>query len=161
MFLSLVFLMVCCKKDYAFVEKINNAVSTIESPTLYGEVLNIDDNRNMVFILDESCSVCIAGYISFCKYTSQCNYDSIATVVVHSKNMQTADYYLNKEKISRPLHENIIYDTKSEISRALYRISQGRNVLLFENHKLIFSCNMQEYLYTDDDLMKYNNIHEK
>lgn len=58
-------------------------------------------------------------------------------------------FYLDRENIQRPKHENVIYDTKSEINKTLYKLSQGRNVMLFENRKLIFSCNMQEYLFDD------------
>ena len=141
--------MFACAKEKGFVEKINTAVATTESPTLYGEVLNIDDGKNMVFIFDPTCSVCLVEYKSLCKYAVQCDYDSLTTIVINSDDMLVADFYLEKAKICHPKHENVIYDTKNEIIHTLYRLSAGRNVMLFENRKLIFSCNMQEYMFND------------
>ena len=117
---------------------------------LYGEVLNIDNVKNIVYIFDPTCSVCLVEYKTLCKYITQCNYDSLTTIVINSDDMLVADFYLENANIQRPKHENVIYDTKSEISRTLYKLSHGRNVMLFENRKLIFSCNMQEYFKEDD-----------
>ncbi len=142
-------LMFACSKNLNFVNDISSAVANTECQTLYGEVLNIDNNRNLVYVFDPSCSVCQAEYVEFCKCAPQCRYDSLTTVVVNSNDMLMADFYLNRENLHRPKHENVIYDTKSEISRTLYKLSQGRKVMLFENRKLIFSCNMQEYMFND------------
>lgn len=144
-------LLISCTNPKNFVEQINTAIITSETPTLYGEVLNIDSNRNLVYIFDPSCSVCQAEYVTFCKYTPQCQYDSLTTIVINSNDMLLADFYLDREKLQRPEHENVIYDTKSEISKTLYKLSQGRNVMLFENRKLIFNCNMQEYMFAKKD----------
>lgn len=144
-------LLIGCTKQKEFVEQINTAVETIDNPTLYGEILNISNNRNLVYIFDLSCSVCLAEYLSFCKYSDACRYDSLTTVVINSNDMLTADFYLDRENLHRPKHENVIYDTKSEISKTLYKLSQGRNVMLFENRKLIFNCNMQEYMFAKKD----------
>ena len=145
----LVILLFSCTKEKGFVELLNTATTTNDSPMLYGEVLNIDNGKNMIYILDPTCSVCLVEYKTLCKYATQCNYDSITTIVINSDDMLIADFYLDREKLQRPEHENVIYDTKSEISKTLYKLSLGRNVMLFENRKLIFSCNMQEYMFND------------
>lgn len=139
-----------CTKELGFVEQINTATITNESTTLYNGILSINEGRNIVYVFDPSCSVCLAEYITFCKYASECLYDSLTTIVVNSKDMLLADFHLEKLNQQRPIHECVIYDTDKTISRAIYRISQGRNVLLFDNHKLAFSCNMQEYFKKDD-----------
>ena len=143
--ITIIFLLSSCAKEPGFVERINTATITEESPTLYGEVLGIDGERNIVYVLDPSCSVCQAEYITFCEYAPQCRYDSLTTLVVNSNDMLVADFYLEKSKLQRPSHERVIYDTDETISNTLYRLSQGRNVMLFENRKLTFCCNMQQY----------------
>lgn len=140
-----------CTKEPGFVERINTAVITEESPTLYGEVLGIDDDRNMVYIFDLSCSVCQAEYITFCEYAPECRYDSLTTIVVNSNDMLVADFYLEKSKQQRPSHERVIYDTDETISKTLYRLSQGRNVMLFEKHRLTFCCSMQQYFKNEKE----------
>jgi hypothetical protein len=142
-----------CKKEKNFVEEINSAVLTGKNPIFYGEVINIDNKRNVVYILDPTCSVCLLEYKSFCKYVPQIEYDSLTTIVVNSCDMLVVDSYLRKAKVKRPKYEQIIYDTDNYISRTLYRLSQGRNMMLFENRKLIFSCNMQEYMLNEKKLI--------
>lgn len=143
--LMTILLLASCAKEPGFVERIDTAVATEESPVLYGDLLSINDERNIVYIFDPSCSVCMAEYIAFCEYAPQCRYDSLTTVVVNSNDMLVADYYLAESKLQRPSHERVIYDTDETISNTLYRLSQGRNVMLFENRKLTFYCNMQQY----------------
>ena len=74
--------------------------------------------------------------------------------LVNTKDMFVADFYLEELEPQRPKRECIIYDSVGFISKNLFHLSQGRNVMLFENRKLIFSCNMQEYLFMDEDLFK-------
>jgi hypothetical protein len=146
---SALLLIFACSKSMDFANDISTVVAKAECPALYGEILNIDNNRNLVYVFDPTCSVCQAEYVTFCKYAPQCRYDSLTTIVINSNDMLMADFYLDRENLHRPKHENVIYDTKSEISKTLYRLSEGRNVMLFENRKLIFSCNMQEYMFND------------
>ena len=148
--LMTILLLASCAKEPGFVERIDTAVASEESPVLYGDMLSINDKRNIVYIFDPSCSVCIAEYIAFCEYATQCRYDSLTTLVVNSNDMLVADFYLEKSKLQRPSHERVIYDTDETISNTLYRLSQGRNVMLFENRKLTFCCNMQQYFKTEE-----------
>ena len=143
--LTLFILLISCSKEKNFVEQFNAAVITADCPTLYGEVLKIDNNRNMVYVLDPTCSICLAEYVEFCAYAPYCKYDSLTTIVVNSTDMLMVDYYLEKAHLQSPMHENIIYDTDKTISNTLYSLSRGNNIMLFDNRKMIFSCSMQQY----------------
>ena len=152
--IGIILLLVGCSTRLGFVESVNSAKITAESPTLFSDVLNIDGRRNLVYIFDPTCSVCQAEYMAFSKYAGICFYDSLTTIVVNSDDMLLMNFYHEKDILQRPKHENVVYDSNAEISRMLYLLSRGRNVLLFEDRKLIFCCNMQDYMFMDDKDIK-------
>lgn len=105
------------------------------------------NGRNLVYLLNPKDMASVAGYAAliFNLGFGQCHYDSLITVV-QGADMCAVESQLEKAHVASPVCERKLYDSTGRTTRSLEAAVQGNNLLLFENLKLIFSCQVQEYL---------------
>ncbi|MBR2195948.1 MAG: hypothetical protein IKI25_10945 [Bacteroidales bacterium] len=105
------------------------------------------NGRNLVYLLNPKDVASVAGYAAliFNLGFGQCRYDSLITVI-QGYDMCAVESQLEKAHVARPARERKLYDSTGRTTRSLEAAAQGCNLLLFENRKLIFSCQVQEYM---------------
>ena len=105
------------------------------------------NGRNLVYLLNPKDVASVAGYAAliFNLGFGQCRYDSLITVV-QGADMCAVESQLEKAHVANPACERKFYDTTGRTTRSLEAAAQWSNLLLFENRKMIFSCQVQDYL---------------
>ena len=105
------------------------------------------NGRNLVYLLNPKDVASVAGYAAliFNLGFGQCQYDSLITMV-QGTDMCAVESQLEKAHVASPACERKLYDTTGRTTRSLESAAQWNNLLLFENRKLIFSCQVQDYL---------------
>ena len=112
----------------------------------------MDNGRNLVYLLNPKDVASLAGYAAliFNLNFGYCRYDSLITVV-RGDDMCAIESQLEKAHVARPACERKLYDSTGRTTHSLENAAQWCNLLLFENRKLIFSCQVQEYAFAEKD----------
>ncbi len=131
----------CVEKKKTLIDEMNeSSLDMVLSSIAIDEIIGMSEGRNIVYILDGTCSICIAKYVILCNSLESevCQYDSLITVVNGWSDMMVANYNLKKSGIKRPEREKVIYDKDCKLSNSLYNISRNNCLMLFENRRLIY-----------------------
>jgi len=139
---------VACKNKRTLVDDLNASFADTNQIEIATKAFD-KPGRNLVYLLDPTCSVCIANYTMFLeslKY-SVCNYDSLFTIVLNSNYLMNVEYYLGRDSIYRPETERYIIDDDGELTDYYNTLSDNNNILLFDSGKLIFYTTVFAYRF--------------
>lgn len=148
LYLICIIVFVACKNKRTLVDDLNESFADTNQIEIATKAFD-KPGRNLVYLLDPSCSVCIGNYVCFLeslKY-SVCNYDSLFTVVLNSNYLINVEYYLGRDSIYRPETERYIIDDDGELTDYYNTLSDNNNILLFDNGKLIFCTTVFAYRF--------------
>lgn len=143
------FLIVSCNYKYTLVEDLNVSIVDDSIATIADTNAFSRQGRNLVYLLDPSCSICIANYMTFLESLgcSTCIYDSLFTIVLNDNYLMNVEYYMERDSVFRPETERYIIDNEGTLTDYYYSISNNNTILLFDGGKLLFSSSVQAYRY--------------
>ena len=132
------------------ISALNATAGKADSPTATYPPMG--NGRNIVYLLNPNDVANVADYAALIVNLNfgRCRYDSLLTVV-RGEDMCAVESQLEKAHVASPACERKLYDTTGRITHSLEAVAQWNNLLLFENRKMIFSCLVQEYAFTDKD----------
>ena len=139
LYLICIIVFVACKNKRTLVDDLNESFADANQIEIATKAFD-KQGRNLVYLLDPSCSVCIGNYVCFLeslKYRS-CNFDSLFTVVLNSNYLMNVEYYLGRDSIYRPETERYIIDDDGELTDYYNTLSDNNSILLFDGGKLLF-----------------------
>jgi len=144
----------CCSctrlKDKSFVDKLN-AFSISDTSHVFSadvsETIKCPQGRNFLYVLDASCSVCIANYLQFIKKVEELRFDSLIVVARESYDFAKVEYYLKETGLKHPQNMRIIMDPKNNIYNEFVNIYFDHNLFLLENKRILFSVNTYDVQY--------------
>lgn len=130
------------------VDDLNEASADIVQTVLEKKVFD-SEGRNLVYLLDPSCSFCIVNYMMFVRSLNmaKCNYDSLFTIVLNGSYLMNLEYYLSRDSIYRPETERYIIDNEGALTDYYYTLSNNNTILLFDGGKLIFTSSVWAYKF--------------
>lgn len=144
-------LFAACNSNRTMVDDLNESIAD-DSIKIEFETQGFGkDGRNLVYLLDPSCSFCIANYTSFLESLgfSTCNYDSLFTIVLNGNYLMNVEYYLSRDSIYRPETERYIIDNEGTLTDYYYTLSNNNTILLFDGGKLIFTSSIWAYKFEE------------
>ena len=142
---------VACNTKRTMVDDLNESVARAGQLEIDTKTFD-KQGRNLVYLLDPSCSACIGNYMYFLESLNYkvCNYDSLFTIVLNSNYLMNVEYYLNKHNTYRPETEKYIIDNDGELTDYYYSFSGNDNILLVDSGKLTFCTTTYEYNFEKD-----------
>lgn len=140
--------LVACNSKRTLVDDINDAAS-IPSQIVVDTLVFNNQGRNLIYLLDPSCSVCIGNYIMFIKAveSSMCKYDSLFTIVLNDDYLIDVEYYLDRDGVCRPKNERYIIDNHGAMIEHYQKMSNNNDILLFDEGKLMFCTTVFAYRF--------------
>ena len=148
LFIFYLFVFVACNNKRTLVDDINAAVTDLNQTILETKEFDVQ-GRNLLYLLDPSCSVCIGNYTMFLESLrfSKCKYDSIFTIVLNSNYLMNVEYYLNRDSIYRPATERYIIDNNGDLTEYYNNLSSNNSILLIDGGKLAFYTTVFAYKF--------------
>ncbi len=139
---------VACKNKRTLIDDLNESFADANQIEITTKAFD-KQGRNLVYLLDPSCSVCIGNYVCFLESlkNSVCNYDSLFTVVLNSNYLMNVEYYLGRDSIYRPETERYIIDDDGELTEYYNNLSGNNSISLFDGGKLIFYTTVFAYRF--------------
>lgn len=142
------FVFATCNSKRTLVDDLNESVADANQIEIEAKAFD-RQGRNLVYLLDPSCSVCIGNYTMFLeslKY-SVCNYDSLLTIVLNSNYLMNVEYYLERDNIYRPETERYITDDDGALTEYYNALSNNNSILLIDSGKLLFCTTVFAYRF--------------
>ena len=140
---------VSCNSKRTLVDDLNKSIVDDSIRTINDTNAFCKQGRNLVYLLDPSCSVCISNYVMFLESLkfAKCNYDSLFTIVLNGNYLMNVEYYLGRDNIYRPGTERYIIDKDGKLTE-YYNILSGNNgILLFDSGILMFCTTVYAYKF--------------
>jgi len=145
-----VMLFACSAKEttvYQYLNKLtSNDTNLLINDSLYAS-LKISSNRNLVFFLNASCSLCISDFVSFAKNINDYRFDSLIVIASEVYDFIQTDYYLQRENITLPKNSRIIIDPKNKLFVEMANIYGDKNIFLIEDKRILYKNNTGYFKY--------------
>lgn len=137
-----------CNSKRTLVDDLNESIVADAMPAIADTNAFNKQIRSLVYLLDPSCSVCIANYMEFIESLNigNCNYDSLFTIVLNGDMMQV-EYYMDRDNVKSPCNSRNIVDNEGDMTEFYYSLSEGNNILLFDGVRLLFCTSVFAYKY--------------
>lgn len=158
-FIVVLFSVASCQNRQTLIDDLNEAKADTNQYKF--ETKGFDgQGRNLIYLLDPTCSVCIGDYVAFLMSLgcSDCKYDSLFTIISNGHHLIKVEYYLERDSVFRPETERYIIDDEGTLTDYYYSISNSNTILLFDGGKLVFTSSVQAYRYMPEvGLMREKN----
>lgn len=136
-----------CNNKRSIVDDLNESFADANQIEIETKAFD-KQGRNLVYLLDPSCSFCVSSYFRFLKSLTifKCNYDSLYTVVLDDNYLMNVEYYRQRDNIQSE-NERYIIDKSGELTEYYHKLSGNNEIMLFDNGKLAFCTIAYEYKF--------------
>ena len=140
---------IACNNTPTIVDDLNESFADANQIEIETKAFD-KQGRNLVYLLDPSCSFCVSNYFKFLNTLSiaRCNYDSLYTIVLDDNYLMNVEYYRQRDNIQSK-NERYIIDNDGDLTESYNELSGNNSILLLDNGRVAFATNAFDYRFEE------------
>ena len=140
----MLFVASCSQKQttvYQYCNQLNISDTNMLINNELDSSLQLNKQRNIVYLLNAQCAPCIERFIYLIKNINNYRFDSLLVVAGYSYDLVNINFYMKKKNLSLPQNTRIIFDPTNKICVEKSNIYGDDDIFLIEDKRILYKNN--------------------